>query len=325
MSPRKKRALVTGITGQDGSYLAELLLRENYEVHGLIHSGPQDNIAAIANLLELHSGSLDNHQGLREIVQAVRPDECYHFAGSSFYQYAPSEEQTVINNNFASTETLLSSIRSHAPDCRFFFAGSSEMFGDAKESPQSESTAFFPETVYAKAKLKSFQLIRELREKQGLFACTGILFNHESPRRGLQFVTRKITSTVARIKTGHEKNLVLGNLETIRDWGYAPDYVQAAWKMLQAEQPDDFVIATGTSHTVRDFVQKAFEFASLDYLDYVVCDPKFYREKEKVARLGDSSKLRDTLQWAPSRSFESMIEEMVASDLKQLQFVAKSR
>jgi len=312
-----KRALITGISGQDGSYLAELLLKKNYEVHGLIQTtSSRTFIADIQSELALHEGSLQDSSSLEKLIQTTKPDELYHFAGSSFYKYSFAEEADVIQNNFTSTHRLLGALKEHAPDCRFFFAGSAEMFGTPASSPQNEETPFMPHTIYSVTKVASHGLIRYYRENHGIFGATGILFNHESPRRGAQFVTRKISSTVAKIKRGKERKLVLGSLETVRDWGYAPDFVEAAWLMLQQESPSDFVIATGIPHTIRDFVDKAFRCVDLDYREYVETDEKLSRTPEKVPRVGDVSKARSQLKWSPKKGFDAMVAEMVEADLE---------
>jgi GDPmannose 4,6-dehydratase len=312
-----KRALITGITGQDGSYLAEFLLKKGSEVHGLVRSSSSlGHIAGIQTSISLHTGSLDDRLSLENAVKNSNPDECYHFAGSSFYKYSFDQESTVLKNNFESTHSLLGAIKERKADCRFFFAGSAEMFGVPDTSPQNEETPFSPHSIYSVAKLASHHMIRYYRDNHAIFGCTGILFNHESPRRGTEFVTRKITSTVAKIKQGREKKLVLGNLETVRDWGYAPDFVEAAWLMVQQDQADDFVLATGVPHTVREFVDCAFRCVDLDYRSYIDFDPSFFRDTEKVPRVGDSTKARKRLNWAPKMSFEAMVSEMVAADLK---------
>jgi GDPmannose 4,6-dehydratase len=255
-----KKALITGITGQDGSYLAEFLLEKGYAVHGMVRrvaiADPEHRLWRIKHLLDtivLHSASLESYASIFGVVEKVQPDECYHLAAQSFVSYSFDDEFSTINTNINGTHHVLSAIKNRAPDCRVYFAGSSEMFGHAVETPQHEQTPFHPRSAYGISKVAGFDLTRNYREAHHLFACSGILFNHESPRRGFEFVTRKITSAVAKIKRGLSKELRLGNLEAKRDWGYARDYVQAMWLMLQQDQPDDYVIATSVSHSVREF------------------------------------------------------------------------
>lgn len=321
-----KRAIITGITGQDGSYLAELLLDQGYEVHGIVRRSALENVAhTLGNVgdlrerIHLHVASLENHLSLYKIVADIRPDECYHLAASSFVSYSFDDEFSILNTNFQGTHFLLASLKELAPECRFYFAGSSEMFGHAEDSPQTEATPFNPRSIYGISKLASHHLVKNYREQYGLFACTGILYNHESARRGFAFVTRKITSTVAQIARGQKDKLYLGNLDALRDWGYAPDYVRAMWLMLQADQPGDYVVATGLLHAVRDFVRLAFEEVGLDYTRYVEVDPRFFRESERVPLCGDATKARGVLGWQPTRGFEEVVSEMVRADVERLQ------
>jgi GDPmannose 4,6-dehydratase len=320
-----KKALITGIAGQDGSYLAELLLAKNYEVHGIVRrTAVEDathrlfNLSHIKDRLKLHSASLDNHLSLYKVIREVQPDECYHLAASSFVSYSFDDESSIIANNFTGTHYLLASIKEVVPQCRFYLAGSSEMFGHAAASPQNESTPFNPRSIYGITKLSSHHLVSNYRDHYGLFACTGILYNHESARRGFEFVTRKITSSAARIKLGLQDTLTLGNLDAHRDWGYAPEYVKAMWLMLQQALPSDYVISTGVTHTVREFAQFAFERVGLDYRDFVTVDPQLYRGSEKVVLCGDSSKARSELGWRPEKAFQDIIAEMVDNDLQLL-------
>src|SRR3989339_1353790 len=255
-----RKALITGITGQDGSYLAELLLEKGYEVHGMVRrvalEDPQHRLFRINHIaarLKLHSASLESYASVFDLLQKVKPDECYHLAAQRFVSYSFEDEFSTINTNINGTHFVLSALKENSPKCRFYFAASSEMFGHVRETPQTENTPFHPRSPYGISKVAGFDLTRNYREAYGLFACNGILFNHESPRRGFEFVTRKITSTVAKIKLGLAKELRLGNLEAKRDWGYAEDYVHAMWSMLQQEKPDDYVIATGKPHSVKDF------------------------------------------------------------------------
>jgi GDPmannose 4,6-dehydratase len=318
-----KRALITGVNGQDGSYLAELLLARGYEVHGVVRRDALEdpvhrlvNIAGVRNDICLHVGSLDNHLSIYKIVAAVRPDECYHLASSSFVSYSFEDESSIVANNFNATHSLLSSLKELAADCRVYFAGSSEMFGDAKATPQNEATPFNPRSVYGISKLAAFHLARNYREHHLMFVAAGILYNHESPRRGHQFVTRKISSTVAKIKLGRAQGLSLGNIEARRDWGYAPDYVSAMHAMLQKDTPSDYVVATGVTHNVKDFLRAAFSVAGLDYERYVTVNPEYFRPSESVPLCGDASRARRELGWAPTRTFEQIAEEMVQADLQ---------
>ena len=321
-----KKALITGISGQDGSYLAELLLEKGYEVHGLVLrvelEDPEQKLFRIKHLLDrltLHSASIESFPSLFRVVERVQPDECYHLAAASFVSYSFDEEFAIFNANVTGTHFMLSVIRESAPHCRFYFAASSEMFGRAPCSPQNEQTSFHPRSAYGITKVTGFHLTSSYRENYGLFACSGILYNHESERRGFEFVTRKISSTVARIKLGRAHELRLGNLDAMRDWGYAPDYVEAMWRMLQQGQPDDYVIATGEPHSVREFVQEAFAVTGLDWQPYVVVDPRFFRPAEEVVLTGDASKARAQLGWAPRVRFSELVRRMVEEDLRRLE------
>ncbi|QQE66081.1 GDP-mannose 4,6-dehydratase [Leptolyngbya sp. BL0902] len=320
-----KRALITGISGQDGSYLAELLLTKGYEVHGLVRreaiedaSRKLANLKAVRNQITFHAAALDNDLSLYKVITKVQPDECYHLAASSFVSYAFEDESSILHTNFSGTHALLSSLKEANPDCRIFFAGSSEMFGTVAAAPQTEDTPFNPRSIYGIAKLASYHLVRNYRAQYGLFACTGILYNHESPRRDFKFVTRKITAQAARIKLGLADKLYLGNLDALRDWGYAPEYVQAMWQMLQHPTPDDYVLATGVNHSVEEFVDIAFSHLGLNYRDYVEVDPRFYRPAEEVPLCGDARKIRQTLGWQPTKPLPDTIAEMVDHDLRLL-------
>jgi GDPmannose 4,6-dehydratase len=319
-----KRALITGITGQDGSYLAELLLDEGYEVHGVVRrvalENPDHRMWRIRHLLDrvhLHAASLESYPSLFRTIQEVQPDECYHLAAQSFVSYSFEDEFSTMNTNVNGTHYMLAAIRAAVPECRFYFAGSSEMFGKVREVPQTELTPFHPRSAYGISKVAGFDLTRNYREAYNMFAVSGILYNHESPRRGFEFVTRKITSHVAKIKAGQASEVRLGNLDAKRDWGHSRDYVRAMWLMLQQDEPDDFVVATGETHTVREFCQLAFDAAGLDYEDYVVVDPQFYRPAEVDILLGDATQAHQRLGWRPDVSFQELIEEMVQSDLTQ--------
>ena len=318
-----KKALITGITGQDGSYLSELLLEKGYEVHGIVRrvaiEHPQARMWRIRHLLDrikIHSASMESYASIFDIVADLKPEECYHLAAQSFVSYSFEDEFSTINTNLNGTHYVLSAIKRQAPHCRFYFAASSEMFGNAEESPQSEKTPFRPRSAYGISKMAGFELTRNYREAYGLFALSGILFNHESPRRGGEFVTRKITSGAAKIKLGLDKEIRLGNLDAKRDWGHSRDYVKAMWLMLQQPDPDDFVIASGQSHSVREFLETAFSYLDLDYRKYLVVDQDLYRPSEVNILQGDASKARRKLKWLPEARFETLIQEMVDGDMK---------
>jgi len=320
-----KKALITGITGQDGSYLAEFLLGKGYEVHGIVRrvafEAPEHRLGRIKHLLDklvLHSGSLESYASIFKIIEEAKPDECYHLAAQSFVSYSFEDEFSTINTNINGTHFVLSAIKEKTPKCKFYFAASSEMFGLAKETPQNENTPFHPRSPYGISKVAGFHLTQNYREAYNLFACNGILFNHESPRRGFEFVTRKITNAVAKIKFGLVKELKLGNLEAQRDWGFAGDYVKAMWLMLQQDEPDDYVIATGETHSVKEFIELAFGYASLNWKDYVVIDEKFYRPAEVYELKGDYKKAKKKLGWAPKVHFEELVKMMVETDLKKI-------
>jgi GDPmannose 4,6-dehydratase len=319
----RRKALITGITGQDGSYLAELLLEKGYEVHGLVRrvalEDPEHRLRRIVGIrsqLTLHAGSLESFPSLYRIVGLVKPDECYHLAAQSFVSYSFEDEFSTFNTNINGTHHILSALREGSPECKFYFAGSSEMFGRAEEVPQTERTRFHPRSAYGISKVAGFELTRNYREAYGLHTSAGILFNHESPRRGREFVTRKITSGVAAIAAGRQKEVRLGNLDARRDWGYAPDYVEAMWLMVDQDQPDDYVIATGQMHSVRKFAELAFAIAGLNYLDHVVVDKDLYRPAEVDQLMGNPEKATKRLGWRPKTSFESLVQLMVESDLR---------
>jgi GDPmannose 4,6-dehydratase len=318
-----RTALITGVTGQDGSYLAELLLEQGYQVHGVVRRVALENpehrmwrIRHVLDRIELHPASLESYPSLFKLVQKLQPDECYHLAAQSYVSYSFEDEFSTMNTNLSGTHYMLSAVREAAPHCRFYFAGSSEMFGKVREVPQNELTPFHPRSAYGISKVAGYELTRNYREAYGLFAASGMLYNHESPRRGLEFVTRKITSHVARIKLGQTQQIKLGNLDAQRDWGHAKDYVRAMWLMLQQDEPEDFVVATGQTHSVRQFAEAAFRIVGLNYEDYVVTDPQLFRPAEVDILLGDASKARAKLGWQPTITFEQLVEEMVRADLE---------
>jgi GDPmannose 4,6-dehydratase len=321
-----KKALITGITGQDGSYLAELLLEKGYAVHGLIRRASTFNTGRIDHLyrdfhdpearIYLHYGDLSVSGQLTDLLNDIKPDEIYHLGAQSHVRVSFDMPEYTGDITGLGTLRLLEAIRKSGSKARFYQASSSEMFGAALP-PQHERTPFEPQSPYAAAKVYAYYIVRNYRDAYKLFACNGILFNHESPRRGETFVTRKVTRAAARIKLGLQDKLYLGNLDAKRDWGYAGDYVEAMWLMLQQEKPDDFVVATGETHSVREFVEKVFEKLQLDYQKHVVIDPKYFRPTEVDILLGDPTKARKTLGWNPRVNFEQLIDMMVAADLEQ--------
>lgn len=323
-----KSALITGITGQDGSYLAELLLSKGYEVHGVVRRSSSANTSRIDHLLSdpeinekklfLHYGDLSDSSRLVALVDSIQPDEVYNLAAQSHVRVSFDEPEYTGDTTGLGTIRLLEAIRMVGLSTRFYQASSSEMFG-AAPPPQNEDTPFYPRSPYGAAKVYSYWITKNYRESYEMFASNGILFNHESPRRGETFVTRKITRAVAHIAAGRQDKLYLGNLDAIRDWGYAPEYVEAMWLMLQADSPDDFVVATGTSYSVRDFLQFSFERVGLEWEKYVEFDPKYLRPAEVDALVGDSTKVRDITGWSPRVLTPELAEIMVDADQKILE------
>jgi len=336
-----KKALITGITGQDGSYLAELLLDKGYEVHGIARrlaiEDPSHRLNRINHILDkvkLHSGTLENYSRFIELFEDLKPNECYHLAAQSFVHESFEDGFSTIDMNIKGVQHALSALHKKAPECKFYFAASSEMFGKVEEIPQTEKTPFHPRSPYGISKTTGFDLTRNYRESYNLFACSGILFNHESPRRGFEFVTRKITNGLAKIKLGLEDSLSLGNLDAKRDWGFAGDYVEAMWMMLQQEKPKDYVIATGETHTVRNFVENAAKELDINLTwkgeginekgynkngeKIIQINPEFYRPAEVQLLLGDASKAKKELGWEPKTSFDELVEMMVKSDFDKL-------
>jgi GDPmannose 4,6-dehydratase len=342
-----KKAFITGITGQDGSYLAEFLLEKGYEVHGLVRRvGIEDplhrlsRILPFMNKIKLHSGTLESYSRLIELFETIKPDECYHLAAQSFVHESFEDGFSTFDTNIKGTYHVLSALHMKAPNCKFYFAATSEMFGKVMESPQKESTPFYPRSPYGISKLTGFELTRNYRDAYGIFACSGILFNHESPRRGFEFVTRKITSTIGEIKKGKTNILILGNIDAKRDWGFSGDYVEAMWLMLQQNKPMDFVIATNENHSVREFVDIAFKIAKLSYEfvdlhklscekadakveelknkkgNFVIQHPRFYRPAEVDMLLGDYGKANQILGWEPKVKFYDLVKMMIENDIK---------
>lgn len=321
-----KKALITGITGQDGSYLAELLLSKGYEVHGIIRRASTFNTRRIDHIyhdphngdkihLYLHYGDIAVGETLQHIVYNIRPDEIYHLAAQSHVRVSFDMPEYTGDVTGLGTTRILEAVRKAEVPARFYQASSSEMFGAAKP-PQKEDTLFEPQSPYAAAKVYAYWITRNYRDAYGIYSCNGILFNHESPRRGETFVTRKITRALAAIKAGKQKKLYLGNLDAKRDWGYAPEYVEAMWTMLQQDKADDFVIGTGESHTVREFLQEAFTYAGMNYEDYVEIDPRYFRPTEVDYLLSDPSKAEKKFGWKPKVKFHELVRIMVDADLE---------
>ena len=324
-----KKALITGITGQDGSYLAELLLEKGYEVHGIIRRASTFNTERIDHLYQdphingvrlfLHYGDIADSTNLIKLLYRLQPDEIYHLAAQSHVRVSFDIPEYTGDVTALGTVRMLEAIRETRLKTKFYQASSSEMYGKVVETPQTEKTPFYPRSPYAAAKLYSYWTAVNYRESYGIFACNGILFNHESPRRGETFVTRKITSAAARIKAGLQENLYLGNLDAQRDWGYAKEYIEAMWLMLQQDEPDDFVIATGEAHAVHEFLGEAFSYVGLDWHKLVEIDPKYYRPAEVDCLLGDASKARQKLGWQPKTKFKELVRLMVNADMEAAQ------
>lgn len=326
---KKKIALITGITGQDGSYLAEFLLNKNYEVHGIVRRVALEDkthrlwrLRKILNKINLHSASLESYASLVKIVHKVKPSEIYHLAAQSYVSYSFEDEFSTLNTNINGTHFMLSAIKDFSPKTKFYFAASSEMFGKVKESPQNEETAFHPRSAYGISKVAGFELTRNYREAYNIYACSGILFNHESPRRGFEFVTRKISHSVARIKLGLQKDLKLGNINSKRDWGHASDYVVAMWKMLQQKEANDYVIGTGKMHSVKDFAKLAFSHVGLDYKKYIKINKNLLRPAEVDTLRANYKKAEKKLNWKPNIDFKNLVKQMVDEDLE---FVKNSK
>jgi GDPmannose 4,6-dehydratase len=320
-----KKALITGITGQDGSYLAEYLLSLGYEVHGIVRrvalEDPSRRLGRISHLLDritLHPANIESYPSLFSILGRNEFAECYHLAAQSFVAESFADGFSTMTTNIDGTHYMLAALREVQPQCKFYFAGSSEMFGKVQEVPQRETTPFHPRSPYGISKVAGFFLTMNYREAYGMFCCSGILFNHEGPRRGFEFVTRKITSAVASIKMGLSKGLQIGNLEAKRDWGHAADYVRAMHSMLQQAAPDDYVVATGETHTVREFCELAFATVGLDYREFVTTDERLYRPAEVDILVGNAAKARATLAWSPHYTFRQLVQEMVSADLQSL-------
>jgi GDPmannose 4,6-dehydratase len=316
-----KKAFITGITGQDGSYLAEFLLGKGYGVYGMVRRASFqrfDRIEHILDRVEIIEGDLTDQSSLDDAIKTIAPDEVYNLASQSFVPTSWNQPVLTADVTGTGVTRMLEAIRKHKPDSKFYQASTSEMFGKVRETPQSERTPFYPRSPYGVAKVYAHWITINYRESYNIFACSGICFNHESPRRGLEFISRKVTDGVARIKLGLADQLKLGNLEARRDWGFAKDFVEAMWLMLQQDQPEDYVIATGVSHSVRDLVDTAFDYVELPMEPHVVVDPKFFRPAEVDILVGDASKAKANLGWTPTSSFKEMIHTMVETDLKRL-------
>ena len=317
-----KTALITGITGQDGSYLAELLIAKKYKVHGVVRRVALENenhrlwrIKHIINKIKLHAATLESYASIVKIISKIKPDEIYHLGAQSYVDYSFNDEFSTLNTNINGTHFLLSAIKDFSPKSKFYFAGSSEMFGKVVEIPQTEKTPFYPRSSYGISKVTGYELTRNYREAYKLFCVSGILFNHESPRRGFEFVTRKISYTVAKIKMGIENKIFLGNIDAKRDWGHAKDYVRAMWLMLQKKKPEDYVVCTGKQYSVRDFLKLAFSLVDLDYKKFLIIDKKLMRPSEVNSLIGNNAKAKRHLKWDMHYDFKSLVKEMVFSDL----------
>jgi len=318
-----KVALITGITGQDGSYLAELLLTKGYSVHGIVRRVALEDkthriwrIKNILNDVNLHAASLENYASIFKIIQKIKPDEVYHLAAQSYVAYSFEDEFSTFNTNINGTHYMLSAVSGFSNKLKFYFAGSSEMFGKVQKTTQDENTPFHPRSAYGISKVTGYHLTKNYREAYKLHASSGILFNHESPRRGFEFVTRKISHAAARIKKGLQKKLKLGNINAKRDWGHAQDYVKAMWLMIQQDNPGDYVIGTGIENSVKDFAEKAFKHVGLNYKDHIVIDKSLMRPSDVNALLANYSKAKKILKWKPEVSFDDLVKCMVESDLE---------
>jgi GDPmannose 4,6-dehydratase len=312
-----KKALITGISGQDGSYLAEFLLSKNYQIFGALNKDSKNlqNIEHLVNKIELVEYALNNSKITEDLIKKIQPDECYHLAGSSFVDYSKNNQDSILNNNVNSAYFLLESIKNYALNCRFFLAGSSEMFGSSNESPQSENSIFNPQNIYGISKLKAFDLIKNYRHNYKIFACCGILYNHESPRRNPIFLTRKISQSVARIHLKIDNQIELGDIESARDFGYAKDYVEAMFLMLQNSQATDYVISSGNVYKIKDIIKIAFDYVNLDYKKFIKINPKFIRPSPQIQLFGDNSKIKKELNWQPQTDIKKIIYEMIENDI----------
>lgn len=315
-----KIAVITGISGQDGSYLAELLIKKKYKVYGICNPNKKiykDNLKGIVDKIFFKKIDINNYSKIKSLIKLLKPDEFYHLAAQSFINYKFEDEFFRLNPNINGTHYILSAIREYSPNTRFYFAASSELFGNCKFSPQDENTKFNPRSAYGVSKIAGYYLTKNYREAYNLFACSGILFNHESPRRNINFVSRKITKNLSLIVKGKIKNFKLGNINSKRDWGHAKDYVRAMWKMLQISKPKDFVIGSGKIHSVKDFLETAFKLVNKDFRKYVLIDKALFRPNDKIILKANFNKAKKELNWTPKISFQNLVKEMVENDLNQ--------
>ena len=323
---KNKKALIIGVTGQDGSYLAELLLKKKYQIHAIIRKIPYKEkknrfwrIQKIIKKIIFHNVSLNEYKKLSNLIKKTKPDEIYHLAAQSYINYRFDDEFFQLNPNINGTHYILSAIKNFSPNSKFYFASSSEMFGNVNVSPQNENTKLNPRSAYGISKVAGYQLTKNYREAHKLFACTGILYNHESSRRGINFVTKKIVNGVAKIYLNKKKKIILGDISAKRDWGYAEDYVLAMWKMLQQKKPSDFVIGTGKLHSVKDFLKIAFDYVGLNYKDFIKIDKKLIRPKDTAVLKANISKAQKYLKWKPKVNFKNLVVNMVKDEIKLLQ------
>jgi len=313
-----KIALITGISGQDGSYLAELLLKKKYIIYGILNPKKKkisNNLKLIKKKIIFKNLDINNFKQIKNLIKKIKPNECYHLAAQSFINYKFEDEFFKLNPNINGTHYILSAIKEFSPKTKFYFAASSELFGNAKNSPQNEKTQFNPRSAYGVSKVAGYYLTKNYREAYNIYACSGILYNHESPRRNVNFVSRKITKNLSLIVKGKLKKITFGNINSKRDWGHSKDYVLAMWKMLQLKKPDDFVIGTGNLHTVKDFIKLAFNRVGLDYKKFIRIDKKLFRPNDKIILKANSKKAKNILKWKPSINFKSLVNEMVDHDL----------
>ena len=314
----KKRAIIVGVYGQDGSYLAELLIKKKYFVYGIVNKVKEKKIINANRNLKTLNISINNYTQISNLIKKIKPHEIYHLGSKSFINYDFDSEFFNFNPSINGTNFLLTAIKEFSPKSKFYFAASSEIFGNPKKSPQNENTQFNPRSAYGISKLAGYHLTKNYREAHGLFACSGILYNHESPRRGDFFVTKKIAKAVARIKKGLDKKIYLGNINAKRDWGYSKDYVKYMWKSLQLKKPQDFVLGTGKLHSVKDFLKIAFNRVNLNYKNYLIIDKKFFRKENKINLVANNNKAKKLLNYKPSKSFKEIINEMVDHEMSRL-------
>ena len=315
-----KVAIITGISGQDGSYLAELLLKKKYKVYGILNPQKKKNLKNLKEIkkkLFFKNIDLNNYKKIKDLIRKIKPSEFYHLAAQSFINYKFEDEFFKLNPNINGTHYILSAIKQFSPKTKFYFAASSELFGNVKKSPQNEDTKFNPRSAYGVSKVAGFYLTKNYREAYNIHACSGILYNHESPRRNENFVSRKITKNLSLIIKGKVKKISLGNINSKRDWGHAKDYVYAMWKMMQLKKPQDFVIGSGKTHTVKDFIKLAFKYANLNYKKYIKIDNKLFRPNDKVILKANFNKAKKILKWKPTITFKSLVKEMVEYDLRK--------